>query len=307
VAEGERELADARLRTSRRDVTAEALFAYYDVLALRGRRALVQQAERVAAALATMARGRAEAGAEAGVTADLAELAAVSLRRRGLEQDRDESIARTTLARRIGVAPRELPKVVGELAPMTVPKGAIDPSQRTELAETKATVQLRQRQTALVRRELVPNASLSVFVQRDGFAELVLGAGIQLPLPLPAPVGPLAKSRVAEARAREREAVAERDLLERGVRLEADVALEELRARRAIVGLYEAETLARARADLDAITTALEAGRLDLREALLAQQRLLEYLEADLDARYALSLASVEAVRALGLGWERSR
>jgi cobalt-zinc-cadmium efflux system outer membrane protein len=307
VAEGEREVADARLQTSRRDVTADALFAYYDVLALQERRVVVEKAQRVAAALATAARGRAEAGADPGVAADLAEMAAVALRRRALEQARDEAVARTTLARRIGLGPRELPRVVGELAPMPVPRRVSDPGARSELVERNKAVQLRQRETALVRRELVPNASLSVFVQRDGFAELVLGAGIQLPLPMPAPVGPLAKSRVAEARAREREAVAERDAVDLGVRLEADVALEELRAREAIVELYEPATLERARADLDAITTALEAGRLDLREALLAQQRLLEFLEAEIDARYALGLASVEAVRALGLDWERSR
>jgi cobalt-zinc-cadmium efflux system outer membrane protein len=307
VAEGEGEVATARARTSRRELVADALFAYYDVLAVRERRALLEQAQRVSAALATLAKGRSAAGAEAGVTADLAELAAIALQRRALEHERDEAIARATLARAIGLAPADLPRVVGDLAPMPIPERAADPSARSELALAKATVRLRQRETALVRRELVPNPSLSVFVQRDGFAEIVLGAGISLPLPLPGPVGPLAKSRVTEARAREREATAEREAITRGVKLESDIAIEELRARRAIAALYDAATLERARADLDVLATALEAGRMDLREALLAQQRLLEFLDAEIEARHATSLAAVEARRVLGLGWEAAR
>lgn len=303
VAEAEHDVASARVRTSRRDATADALLAYYDVLAARERKALVEQAQRVSAALVSLARARVDAGAEAGVAADLAEIAAVALDRRVVEQARDEAVARTTLARSLGLEATALPPVVGELSPLDVPGGADEAARRSELAEAEAGVRLRGRETALVRRRLVPNPSVSVFVQRDGFAEDVLGAGLTLPLPLPL-LGRSARGRVAEARAREREAALERAAVERGVGLEADLALEELRARRSIAALYPADLLTRARADLDALATALEAGRFDVRAALLAQQQLLEFLEADIDARHALCSAAVEAVRALGSAWQ---
>lgn len=303
VAEAEHDVASARIRTSRRDATADALLAYYDLLAARERKALVEQAQRVSTSLVTLARARVDAGAEAGVAADLAEIAAVALDRRVVEQARDEAVARTTLARSLGLAPTELPPVVGELTPLDVPGGAAEPAQRSELAEADAGVKLSGRETALVRRQLVPNPSVSVFVQRDGFAENVLGAGLTLPLPLPL-LGRSAKGRVAEARAREREAALERAAVERGVGLEADLALEELRARRSIAALYQPDLLTRARADLDAIAMALEERRFDVRAALLAQQQLLEFLEADIDARHALCAAAVEAVRALGSAWQ---
>jgi cobalt-zinc-cadmium efflux system outer membrane protein len=304
VAEAEHELVDAQVRTTRQDVTADALLAYYDVLAARERRGLVEQAQRISAALASLAKGRMEAGAEAGLSADLAEIAAVTLDRRVLDQARDEAVAKTRLARSLGLEPAELPEVVGELAPVDVRDVPADASERTELDEAAAELRLRTRETALIRRALVPNPRLSLFVQRDGFAELVLGAGVSLPLPVPAVVGPLAKGRAALAQAREREAARGRDAVSRGVRLEADLALAELRARQAIAALYERDTLTRARADLDALATALADGRFDVRSALLAQQQLIEFIEADIDARHALCVASIVAARALGLDWK---
>ena len=304
VAASEHEIASARVRTTTRDVTAEALLAYYDVLAGRERRVLVEQARRVSAALSSLAEARTKAGAEAGLSADLAEIAAVALERSALEHVRDEGVADATLARYLGLAPRELPEVRGTLAPLELPERPADPSTRTELAEAKATERLRVRQTALVRRELVPNPTLSLFVQRDGFAELVVGAGVALPLPMPGPVGPLAKSRVTEARAREREAEFDSAAIIRGIALEVDITREELRTRKATAALYTEDTLARARTDLDALAKALAEGHLDVRGALLAQQQLIEFIEGDIDARHAACRAAIEAARARGLDWK---
>lgn len=303
VAEAELDVARARVRTSRRDATADALLAYYDVLAAAERRGVTLRAQQVSTALATLARTRVEAGAEAGLAADLAEVAAVGLDRRVVEQARDEAVARSTLARSLGLDPAALPRVVGELVPLDVPGERAAPSERSELAQASASVRLRGRETELVRRQLVPNPSVSLIAQRDGFAETVLGAGVSLPLPVPL-LGRAVRGRVAEARAREREAELERTAVERGVRLESDVALEELRARRAVAGLYRRELLERAHADLDALATALADGQLDVRTALLAQQQLIEFIEADIDARHALCVAAVESVRALGLAWQ---
>lgn len=304
VAASEHEVASARARTTRRDVVAEALLAYYDVLAARERRVLVEQARRVSGALSSLAAARTKAGAEAGLTADLAEIAAVALERGALEHTRVEAVADATLARLLGLEPNELPAVNGGLTPIDLPERSLEPSARTELAEARAIERLRVRETALVRRQLVPNPSVSLFVQRDGFAELVVGAGIALPLPLPGPVGPLTKSRVTEARAREREAGLHSAAVVRGIELEVDITREELRTRKATATLYTADMLTRARADLDALAKALAEGQLDVRGALLAQQQLLEFIEGDIDARHDACRAAIEAARALGIDWK---
>src|SRR5688572_26716981 len=267
-AAAESEVVAARSLTTEREIKADALAAYYDVIAARERRDVVQRAEHVAVALAELAKGRELAGTEAGLTADLAAIEAVGLRRRALQHRRNEGIAVATLARRLGLSPRELPEVVGELEPIPVRRDVVDPSQRSELVEARATVRWRARQTKLARRELVPSPKFAVFVQRDGFAELVLGGGVVMPIPMPAPVGPFAKSRVAEARAAERQAAAELDVVTRGLRLEADVALEDLAAQEAITALYDEETTKKAREDLDSLTRALSEGRIGVREAL---------------------------------------
>lgn len=304
VAASEHEVASAHARTTRRDVVADALLAYYDVLAARERRVLVEQARRVSGALASLAAARTKAGAEAGLTADLAEIAAVALERGALEYARAEAVADATLARLLGLSAHDLPPVTGSLVPIELPERAAAPSARTELAEARATERLRVRETALVRRQLVPNPSVSLFVQRDGFAELVVGAGIALPLPLPGPVGPLAKSRVAEALAREREAGLQSAAIVRGIELEVDVTREDLRTRKAMATLYTEDLLTRARADLDALAKALTDGQLDVRGALLAQQQLLEFIEGDIDARHEACRAAISAARARGIDWK---
>ena len=168
-------------------------------------------------------------------------------------------------------------------------------------------MQLRDREIATARRARVPNPSLSFFVQRDGFAELVIGAGLALPLPLPGPVGPFSRGPVLEAGARHREAIATREAIVRDVQIEADVALADLRARREIAALYDEAVLERARTDLDALTSALEGGRMDLRDALIAQQLLLEFLEAAIEAHHGACLAALAAARALGVDEEELR
>lgn len=303
VAASEHEVATARAGTTRRDVVADALLAYYDVLAARERRVLVEQARRVSAALSSLAAARTKAGAEAGLTADLAEIAAVALERGALEHARAEAIADATLARALGLSPNELPEVRGSLVPIELPERSVDPSWRTELAEARAVERLRVRETALVRRLLVPNPSVSMFVQRDGFAELVVGAGVVLPLPLPGPVGPLTKSRVKEAQAREREAGLQSAAVVRAIELEVDVTREDLRTRKATATLYAQDLLVRARDDLDALAKALADGQLDVRGALLAQQQLLEFIEGDIDARQDACRAAIAAARARGIDW----
>ena len=60
----------------------------------------------------------------------------------------------------------------------------------------------------------------------------------------------------------------------------------------------------RAEDRLEELQAEIEAGRLGVREVLVAQQTLIELLQTDLAERRALCLASVELARALGVPLE---
>jgi cobalt-zinc-cadmium efflux system outer membrane protein len=152
-----------------------------------------------------------------------------------------------------------------------------------------------------LRRSRVPNPTGSVFVQRDGFNERVLGLGLALPLPLPEPIGRTSSGAVAES-----EALADRAAwLAQSRRRAAHSALGQ-----ALVG-YETsqksaqalspERVARAERMSASLATEVQAGRVPVRDAILYQGPLLELVLGAIDAKKSLCLASLELVRAAGL------
>ena len=71
------------------------------------------------------------------------------------------------------------------------------------------------------------------------------------------------------------------------------------------IALFSAERLRRAEEAIASIAGELEAHRLPLRDALIMQQGLVELLQAHVEARRLLCLASVELARVSGLPLER--
>jgi outer membrane protein, heavy metal efflux system len=152
----------------------------------------------------------------------------------------------------------------------------------------------------VIRRERVPNASFVATVQRDGFGELVAGGGISLGIPLPSPLGRTAKAEIAASVAAGRRARGEREIVRRRLALEATTATAELAASRETLALYEPEITRSALTTLEALAGALAAGQLELRDALLAQQSLLELLAGQLEAEHRVCIAAVALAHANG-------
>jgi cobalt-zinc-cadmium efflux system outer membrane protein len=69
--------------------------------------------------------------------------------------------------------------------------------------------------------------------------------------------------------------------------------------------LYSPDHLRKSEAALSALAEELVAKRLPIREALIAQQGLLETIFGHIEARRALCLASVELARVAGVEIER--
>jgi cobalt-zinc-cadmium efflux system outer membrane protein len=146
---------------------------------------------------------------------------------------------------------------------------------------------------------------LSTFLQNDGFDERVFGFGIAIPIPFPQPVGRTYAGEIAES-----DALAARSRDE-GARVRLELRAGVLRA----LAEYDSNVKARDvvaqdridRADrtLQSIGQEVGAGRLAIRDAVVAEQTLVDFLLGFVYAKHAVCKSSVELARAASLPLER--
>jgi cobalt-zinc-cadmium efflux system outer membrane protein len=305
AADAEAAVQARRVGVAEQEVAAGALTAYYDAAAaneaVRFAGALAHNAE----ALAAFAEGRAKEAVLAGVEADVARADATRIGLARFEAERRLAEARAALAVLLDVDARAL-RVPESLPTLTVlqPVSATLEEQalrlRGEVGAAQMERQVLERRLALVRRERVPNLTLSAFGERGEINDRILGIGVSIPLPLPAPIGRTRAGEIAETLAQIRAAESSEELVRRRVRLEVARALAAYTACQSAASLFGADLLARARADLAAIRDAISSRQLSLREALQWQRSLIELLQEDIAARLGRALASVEIRRVAG-------
>lgn len=312
VARAEIEAQSKRIAALEQETAAAALIAYFEALSARDELALADRLAGTAKTLEVFANARAEQGLAAPIEADVAYAVSIRLVQAKAAAERRASGALAALAAAVGLDPtKEIVAVEGELVPLPVPEGA--PSRlaeqaaaaRSEIASAKAEGVANERRVALLRRARIPNLTLSAFLQNDGFNERVLGGGISVPIPLPGPLGRTNAGEIAEATALSRRAGTEVERIERRVRLEVTTAAQAFASRRRELEAFDPKRLARAEDGLRSLGQEITTGRLAIRDAVLSQQALIELLQAYLEAKRALCIASVELARAAGAPLER--
>lgn len=308
-----RQEASARLRAERyrvdllqRQTVADALDAYFEALAATERKKLAEAQAEAATALAKAAKARADAGLAPAIEADLAEAAAIRVGQERFAAERDLQRALARLAALVGRDPTQPLVVEGELVPLALParlEALIDRAleDRPDVAALEAEREAEEARASLYRRQRIPNPTLSVFAEREGPDELRLGVGLAFPLPLPDPLVPNYRGEIAEASALAAGASAKAEAIRLRARAEVTAAARALASRKREAEAFSPEVIDRARRGLEALAAEVEAGRLPLRDALLAQQSLLELLRSHLDARLELCRASVELLRTSAL------
>lgn len=305
AADAEVEAQTRRVEGSVRALAADAWSAFFDALAAREAQDLATRLAAGANAVAVAAHARADQGLIAPVDADVADAAAVRLLQEKIGADRRLAEARAMLLSLLGIDPgRDSIQVEGELDPLPPFEATPVIEDRPDVQALDAERRAEMLRADALRRGRVPNPTLSAFIENDGFDEQVIGLGLSLPIPLPGNVGPLHAGEIAEAEARARRATSERDLRRRQARLEIVVAAQALQSRRTEVDAFAPKLLARANQSLQALARQVEAGRLAIREAVAAQQALVQLLQANIEARRALCLASVAYARAAGMPLE---
>ncbi len=308
--DAERAAAVLRVAAAERDVAVAALRALYVAAVADEALGLAADLERGAIALAGAMAARAAEGLVSPVEADLAAAEAVRLSIVRLDLDGRRAGSRAQLAELLGITNAD--RLLAALAPSVLATGTIPALDLDALiargltARAEVAVALAEREAASarierVRHQRVPNFVLSVFAQRDGFDERVLGGGITVPLFLPAPLGPSGKGEIEEAEARRSQSDLRIEAIRRRVREEIVSRLATWQARRAALDRHPPSLVERAHAHVVALADAVKNRQLAPREAVFAQRAFIELLQGHLEARLAEAVARIELLRVAGL------
>ena len=239
-----------RAKVAEQEVAAGALTAYYEALAAQETLRFATQLAANGQALATYADARAKEALIAGVEADVARAEATRIGVTRFEAERRLTEARAALAVLMNVDPRRLalPDALPQSPPFALPAGSLEDQAlrlRGEVAAAEMERQVLERRLAVVRRERVPNPTISAFLERGEINDRIVGVGLSLPLPLPSPVGRTRAGEIAETLAQIRAAESSQELVRRRVRLEVTRALAAFQSRDAAGKLFPADLLAR--------------------------------------------------------------
>lgn len=316
--------ADVSARTSdtlatTRRVAARAYVAYFDVLAARDAVAVARRLEATGAQVARVTRARAEAGVTSTVDSEVTDAASLRLIRDRIEAERVERIALASLAAMLGRDPtRGAVSATGDLGPLAGSEalaasagvhGVVQaPRDRPEVKALEADQRAFEARAEAYRRSRFPTLTLQLFAQNDGFNERVFGAGLALPIPLPQPVGHTYAGQAAESAAFARQSGARAEQLTRVLSTELAMALASYESARAQLALYSPERVSRTERVIADMATEIEAGRLAVRDVVVAQRQLMDLLRAHVEVRRSVAIASVELALAAGVPLEgRSR
>jgi cobalt-zinc-cadmium efflux system outer membrane protein len=307
AALAEREAERRGVEVNTRATANEAFRLYFEVLAAREQRHVLEKLSAATTRVFEAARAAAERGAAAGIDADVADGARIAVLRRAVDAARDEQVATASLASLAGLVPPQQLQVSGTLTPLAtaarVQTGYALPEPPEVLALSAEKRAFSARASAL-RRSRVPSPRVSVFLQREGFNEDVVGVGLALPLPLPEPVGRTFSGQIAESEALSERAALLAENARRTRRAQLARAVAIYRAAEEVAHAYSDERVSRAQQASDNLAGEVQAGRVSIRDAIVLQGPLLDVLLGAIEARRALCLASLEVVRAAGVSFE---
>lgn len=299
-----------RVQLSKRDAAALAWVAFFETLAAHEEERLAVRLTEATKPVAIVAHAKAEKGLIPPVDADVADAASIRVLQVKLGAERRALASEAALMSRLGLDPSKPATVEGELVPLA----GVDTKARslaTNASTTRPEVLVLDAERRAFelranafRRARIPNPTVSVFAQNDGFNERVFGGGVAFPIPLLGNVGRTYIGEISEAEDLASRAATDRARVEREIRLDIVTALRAYESRGIEVEAFTPERLTRAEESLRALGQEVEAGRIGVRDAVVTQQALIDLLQANVAARRAWCIASVDLARALGVALE---
>ena len=310
VADAQLEAQTRRVVVTEVEVASAALTALFQVEAANEELRVAERLGEIAKALSDLADQRAAEGLLSPVDADVAKAESVRIGLIRYEVRRNAYAARANLNVLLARDFDAALDTAGELPAFLNPPAEVVAGMsgyvtraltlRGEIAAAEAERRALENRLALIRRERVPNPTFGFFRQRDELRDKIWGGTIALSVPLPAPLGQSKAGEIEEAIARIRQAGNNRELVKRGVRIEAARAYADWQSSSEALGLFKPELKRRSEDDLVRIREAIGSRQLSLRDALLAQRTLVELLMADVKARLDYCLAWTTLMRVGG-------
>jgi cobalt-zinc-cadmium efflux system outer membrane protein len=308
VADAEAAAQARRVAVAEQEVGAGALAAFFEAVAAKEQLALAEMIAETGKALAVLAEGRAKESLMPGIEADVARAEAARIGLMRLEAQRRFVDGGTSLALLLGQRPEDMRLFA--LAEVSVPpleaanESGLEQRAlrlRGEIGAAEMERRVLESRLSLLKRERVPNLTVSAFAERGEIDDRIFGVGLSLPVPLPSPVGRTRAGEIVETLASIQVAESSLERVKRRVRLEVARAVSNYKARAAAGALFVGDLLPRARADLAALRDALSARQLTMREVVVWQRSLLELLQTEIESRLAVALAWVELRRVAGI------
>jgi cobalt-zinc-cadmium efflux system outer membrane protein len=262
----------------------------------------------VALSMVTVTRAMSDRGLASGVEADVAEALSIRSVQARILADGRHVQAQVAFTLALSADPARPLDASGDLVPLSGVADAARALLGAERPEVRALEEDRrswQARASTYRRARVPNILLSTFVQNDGFDERVIGFGIGIPIPFPQPVGRTHAGEIAESDAMANRAETEVARLRLTIKASTLRALSEYEARIKERDAASADRVDRAGKTLQSIGQEVGAGRLALRDAIVTQRTLVDFLFDYVSVQHAACTASVDLARSAGVPFER--
>lgn len=253
--------------------------------------------------MAEMIKARADKGLTAPVDYDIAVSEAAKMHRLMQQALRKKNATKGNLTVMMGVQyslPLEITDEVPELVLASLDTEALIADalkHRVEVEAAEQDVKIAQRRLDLTKRERTPNLTVSGFMQKDGFNENVIGARASIPLR----VWRSNEGEIVENAARQEQSITDLEISKHTIKYEIIKAHTSYTSLKEEMNYYSKDALARIDEDLGFLKKALSQGQMNIREALIASQSLVNFKLSHIQTKTDYAIAKVELLRAMGL------
>jgi outer membrane protein TolC len=252
--------------------------------------------------MAKVVQGRAEKGLAAGIDADIANAEVSKISRLLNSAIRKRDGAKGNLTVMMGVNYDLSLSIIDSIPDIQLNTKNTQElistalKQRTEVDAGVIDVRTAQKRIELLKRESIPNLTVSAYLQRDGFNENVMGARASIPLR----VWRDNSGEIVESEARKEQAMTNLEVNQHTIKYEVIRAVTNFNSLREETKNYPQELMQKVDDDLLSIKKALGTGQMNIRDALVAQNSLVSLKLSYIQSQSDYDLAKIELIRSVG-------
>jgi cobalt-zinc-cadmium efflux system outer membrane protein len=294
VAENEIYRVKAEITDKKRILISGVKDAFAKVLALKKKNGLAREIVQLKEELLDCTNIKFQAGDISGLDVNLAEVELSKAKRNLLQSEREYREALLALQGLLGSSPDMSLALEGDLpsnAPVLPDRKALKElafSLRPDARSTEYELEKTKAALTLVKKEVIPNVTLSGFYDRD---ELRNAVGLEISIPFP--IFDRKQAQKKEAYARNEGAKIKSYGLQKTIEREVEQAFSDLAAAIEELTLFRTEIIVKAAENLNLLNQAFKEGKVGFFEVRLAQKDTIEaqfaYIEAQIRTQLALN------------------